>query len=84
MERTYTVVLRAEPEGGFTVLVPALPEIVSYGGTIEEARRMAADAIRCAILGRQDDGEPVPEEGRIVGVPPAEQTGNLYLCRCPA
>ena len=43
MEPTYTVVLREEPEGGFTVLVPALPEIVSYGETIEEARRMAAE-----------------------------------------
>jgi len=85
MEPTYTVVLREEPEGGFTVLVPALPEIVSYGETIEEARRMAADAIRCAVLGRQDDGEPIPEEeGRILSLPAAERTGDLYLCRCPA
>ena len=60
MEPTYTVVLRAEPEGGFTVLVPALPEIVSYGETLAEAQRMAADAIRCAILGRRDLGEPIP------------------------
>jgi len=81
MEPTYTVVLRAEPEGGFTVLVPALPEIVTYGETIEEAQRMAADAIRCAILGRQDDGQPIPEEGSIVPLPAEERTGDLYLCR---
>ncbi len=60
---TYTVVLRAEPEGGHTVLVPALPEIVSYGETVEEAKRMAQDAIECALLGRRDLGEPWPEEG---------------------
>jgi antitoxin HicB len=76
MEPTYTVVLRPEPEGGFTVLVPALPEIVSYGKTLEEARRMAADAIRCTILGRQDLGEPVPEEGAVVSVP-AEETEQV-------
>jgi antitoxin HicB len=81
MEPTYTVVLRAEPEGGYTVLVPALPEIVSYGETIEEAQRMAADAIRCAILGRQDGGEPVPEEGPLVTLPAEERTGDVLICR---
>ena len=60
---TYTVVLRAEPEGGYTVLVPALPEIVSYGEAIDEGRRMAQEAIKCALLGRRDLGEPWPEEG---------------------
>jgi len=32
-ERTYTIQLRPEPEGGFTVLVPALPPVVTYGET---------------------------------------------------
>ncbi len=59
---TYTVVLRAEPEGGYTVLVPALPEVVSYGESLEEARRMAQDAIQCALLGRKDLGEPMPQD----------------------
>ena len=35
--RTYAVVLRPEPEGGFTVRVPALPEIVTYGENESEA-----------------------------------------------
>jgi antitoxin HicB len=78
---TYTVVLRTEPEGGYTVLVPALPEIVSYGQDLEEAQRMAADAMRCAILGRQDLGEGVPEEGPLVAIPEAERTGDLLVCR---
>jgi len=81
LEWTYTVILRGEPEGGFTVLVPALPEIVSYGRTPEEARRMAAGAVECALLGRQDLGEPLPTEGLLVTVPPEEQTGDLYVGR---
>ena len=60
MEHVYPVILRAEPEGGFTVLVPALPEIVTYGRDLAEAERMAADAIRCTILGRRDLGQPLP------------------------
>jgi antitoxin HicB len=81
MEYVYTVILRAEPEGGYTVLVPALPEIVSYGRTLAEAERMAADAIRCTLLGRRDLGEPLPEEGHRVALPAQELTGDLYICR---
>ena len=75
MESTYTVVLRAEPEGGFTVLVPALPEIVSYGKTLEDAKRMAADAIRCTTLGRLALGEPIPKEAPMLTVLPDDPTG---------
>ena len=41
----YNIILRAEPEGGFTVLVPALPGCVTYGKNLDEARRMAKEAI---------------------------------------
>jgi predicted RNase H-like HicB family nuclease len=40
-----TVVLTAEPEGGFTVTVPSLPGCVTYGRDLVEAKHMAADAI---------------------------------------
>ena len=81
MEYSYTVVLREEPEGGLTVLVPALPEIVSYGKTMEEARRRAPEAIECAILGRQDLGEPVPEESEPMFLPEVEIHGDLQMWR---
>ena len=42
----YHVVLTPEPEGGYTVTVPALPGCVSYGRTVEDARLMIIDAIR--------------------------------------
>ena len=41
----YNVVLRPEPEGGFTAMVPALPGCVTYGRDLNEARRMVKDAI---------------------------------------
>ena len=43
--RRFNVVLRPEPEGGFTAIVPALPGCVTHGRTIFEARLMAKDAI---------------------------------------
>lgn len=42
----YAVVLEPEDEGGFTVRVPAFPEIVTYGKDEQEALAMAEDAIR--------------------------------------
>jgi predicted RNase H-like HicB family nuclease len=41
----YTVIYRLEPEGGYTVLVPALPGCITYGKTLPKARKMALEAI---------------------------------------
>ena len=41
--------LRTPARSGFNVLVPAIPEICTYGETLEEAREMARDAIRCYL-----------------------------------
>jgi antitoxin HicB len=41
----FNIVLRPEPEGGFTVIVPALPGCVTHGRTLTEAKKMAKDAI---------------------------------------
>ncbi len=45
----YPILLRKEPEGGYTVLVPSLPGCVTYGDTIEEAIEMAKEAIELYI-----------------------------------
>jgi antitoxin HicB len=42
---TYRILLSEEPEGGFTVTVPALPGCVTYGETLEESMSMAKEAI---------------------------------------
>lgn len=59
---SFTVVLEPLDEGGFLVLVPSLPEVVTYGETEEEAMAMAEDAIRLAVGYRRDEGEPIPSE----------------------
>lgn len=37
-ERGYTMQFDPLPEGGFSVFVPAIPEICTFGETLEEAR----------------------------------------------
>lgn len=60
--RTFAVVLEPEVDGGFTVRVPALPEIVSYGDDEAEALAMAEDAIRLVLEDRLARGEAVPDD----------------------
>jgi antitoxin HicB len=47
--RKFTVILEPEDEGGFTVRVPSLPEIVTYGKDEAEALAMAEDAVRLVL-----------------------------------
>ena len=65
--RKFTVVLEPEEEGGFTVRVPSLPEIVTYGKDETEALAMAEDAIRLVLEDILARGQPLPngEPARI-------------------
>jgi predicted RNase H-like HicB family nuclease len=58
----YRILLRKEPEGGYTVIVPSLPGCVTYGETIEEAIEMAKEAIGLYIESLKEHGERVPTE----------------------
>jgi len=61
-EYGYTTIFEPLPEGGFSVLVPAIPEICTFGETVEEAREMARDAIRCYLEGAVRTGETIPSD----------------------
>jgi predicted RNase H-like HicB family nuclease len=45
----YTVVFEPLPEDGYNVVVPAIPEIITFGETLKEAKAMAEDALKCYI-----------------------------------
>jgi antitoxin HicB len=49
MSHSFSVILEPQPSGGFTVLVPALPEVVTEGDTEQEALCAAREAV-CAVL----------------------------------
>jgi antitoxin HicB len=61
-EYGYTTIFEPLPEGGYSVLVPAIPEICTFGETLEEAREMARDAIRCFLESALQTGEPIPSD----------------------
>jgi predicted RNase H-like HicB family nuclease len=61
---TYRIILNEEPEGGFTVLVPALPGCVSYGENLDEAISMAREAIEGYIEILKEKGENIPDDSK--------------------
>ena len=59
---TYRILLRREPEGGYTIIVPSLPGCITYGDTIEEAIEMAKEAIELYLESLREHGEEIPTE----------------------
>ncbi len=41
----YNIMLRPEPEGGYTALVPALPGCVTYGRTLDISARLTGGEV---------------------------------------
>ena len=71
---SYRILLRPEPEGGYTVIVPSLPGCITYGKTVEEAKKMALDAIKAYLESLKKHGEPLPDDSEIL-----ESTLNIQL-----
>jgi len=63
----YRVLLHKEQEGGFTVIATALPECVTYGGTLEEAVARAREAIELYLDSLIAEGEEIPPDEATLG-----------------
>jgi antitoxin HicB len=56
----FPVKLSKEPEGGYTVTFPDIPEAITCGESIEDALYHAKDALESAMDFYLDDKRPVP------------------------
>jgi antitoxin HicB len=54
------LLLSPQPEGGFTVTSPVLPELVTEGDTLDEALANARDALAAVVEAYEDLGRPLP------------------------
>lgn len=59
MIRRLPLVFAPQPEGGFTVTSPVLPELITEGDTLEEAFANVRDALTAVL-------ELYVEEGRLL------------------
>jgi antitoxin HicB len=66
MSHLYQVplILTRQPEGGFTVTSPVLPELITEGDTLEEVMDHVRDALHAALEIYHDLGRPLPSNLR--------------------
>lgn len=64
------LVLSPQPEGGFTVTSPVLPELVTEGDTVNEALANVQDALAAVIEIYQDLGRPLPASVQMAEATP--------------
>ncbi len=62
----YTAVFQKEPEGGYTVIIPALKGCVTYGETIEAAQMAGKEAIMSYLGSLAKDNEKPPVDVSFV------------------
>ena len=61
MEQTYIGLVHKEPDSDYGVSFPDLPGCITAGGTLEEAREMAAEALALHLEGMTRSGMDIPE-----------------------
>ncbi len=54
------LVLEPQPEGGYTVTSPLLPELITEGDTVEECLANAQDAFELVVEIYEDRQRPLP------------------------
>ena len=63
---SYRILLKKEPEGGYTATVPSLPGCITYGESIEEATNMVKEAIELYLESLKAHNEEIPnDEGTL-------------------
>jgi antitoxin HicB len=62
----YKIILRPEPEGGFTVIVPALQGCITYGSTLNEAKTMAKEAIELYLESLALHNDYIPNDNDTI------------------
>ncbi len=54
------LVFEPQPEGGYTVTCPLIPELVTEGDTVEDALANVKDALMAIIEAYEDLNRPMP------------------------
>jgi predicted RNase H-like HicB family nuclease len=76
---TYIALLRKETDSDFGVNFPDFPGCVTAGKSLDEARRMAVEALDLHIRGMVEDGDPIPEPSTLDAV--MDDPDNRDGCR---
>lgn len=74
MEQIYKLplILEPQPEGGYTITCPLLPELITEADTLAEVGPNVSDALAVVLEIYEDSGRPLPPFlGPLVATPDA-------------
>ena len=82
----YIAFLHKDEESDFGVSFPDFPGCITAGRTLEEARRLAGEALRLHMAGMVEDGEAIPEPSTLdqVASDPAMKGAVAFLVSAEA
>ncbi len=66
MQYKIPLILAPQPEGGYTVTSPLLPELVTEGDTVQEALDNVKDALAAVVETYQDLGRNLPQTAQVL------------------
>ena len=66
MQYKIPLVLAPQPEGGYTVTSPLLPELVTEGDTAQEALDNVKDALAAVVETYEDLGRSLPASTQVL------------------
>lgn len=83
--RQYIALIHKDADSDYGVSFPDLPGVISAGGTLDEARAMATEALAFHVEGLTEDGEAVPEPSSLEAIMSAKENrdGVAVLIAAP-
>ena len=63
--RRYIGLIHKDPDSDFGVSFPDFPGLITAGSDLDDARRMAEEALAFHLEGMVEDGEAVPEPSSL-------------------
>lgn len=63
--RQYIALIHKEADSDYGVSFPDLPGVITAGSNLDEARKMATEALAFHLQGLAEDGAPVPEPSSL-------------------
>ncbi|WP_296713143.1 type II toxin-antitoxin system HicB family antitoxin [Rhodoblastus sp.] len=66
--REYIALIHKDADSDFGVSFPDFPGCVTVGANLDEARRMAEEALALHIEGLAEDGDPIPEPSSLEAI----------------
>jgi antitoxin HicB len=65
MFRKLPLIFSPQPEGGYTVTSPAVPELITEGDTLDEAYANVSDALAAVLELYAEQGRTLPESTKV-------------------